>query len=918
MFDLMSKQFPLDVHKITFFADITSSNMTVNVFTKAGTFLGHETAGLTAWEHRTAMHVRSDRKKAVTVHLPSPIHIPGGDRVGVFVHTDSSSGMMFYTDDDGIQNAHGEAFEFDDELLVSVGKKCEASSPDFRRITESRRYFRGTFTYSNCRPVDSRRTLLQAPAPKAAALAAAGALVPVVGSRVLVAAALVAGDGYVVSGHENERLRIAPSLCVHMTTGAAAGTTVWVRPPEVTALPGIVEAAVESPCDQGARHPLHVWTLLNCQAPVGTERMGQLFHTLRWGASGTSPNVAPRAAGGSGTSPNMGPRHASGTSPHLGPRHGRERAGSASFVERRKTHAESVLSAVPIPANARCRVVLQLAVEHHRRRGNTPVYVGFVPANFAMGSGDEALRGEPFLFAVVPDGADVVLVIDTTYDVVSCNESYRFGVPPAAAGAAGAAGSAATPARHLAFFNPHKVQGVTCGIAHAALVCASTFERTQPVATTSMVDLAVASTHNNMCVSTVPFVKFRTEFHGTVFHGWSLHVAVDGAGAVVFSVVKDVTWGGAPMPLATVLARAHSTAGDLAVSHGTAAAAADLEPFAYDSVFDAGGAHYRSYDVLLCFADAAQQNDDAAQRTVTNALRRVEWRDHSGKVAVMQGPLAWELQQATRPAAAYLRRPTAASKETTHRVLLDVTLPSPEGRVKLSWQDIAKDTLQLAADPAQQVVIDGDDAAAGSWFYPFSRAARPRGAVATTRVCIHRDDAAGKVTVRVNDRVAVITRVPMSAHLVVESHNLGSRVAVVSWITAEVNAATQPEPLWNSVCQALGVDGRFSAHFVGPVPAVTRSSERRECGAKDPTISPTVDGVTSASRALLVSLSRATFNTMFVHGTLPVAAPVALMMLTTSPTDVTRDVIRRFVQQPLAATANGVAAALRVLLVDRA
>ncbi|ORC93857.1 uncharacterized protein TM35_000017340 [Trypanosoma theileri] len=144
MFDLVAKQVRVKITKVTFVPDTTATSR-VTLFVHDGTFIGVENEK-SAWQIVLQREMQLSHKVEVELSDFEPIIIPAGDRVALYLHTTSGSGVLFYSESDGVKADMAEVEEENDFLGITVGKKSENVLP-FVGIQNQKRLIKGSITY---------------------------------------------------------------------------------------------------------------------------------------------------------------------------------------------------------------------------------------------------------------------------------------------------------------------------------------------------------------------------------------------------------------------------------------------------------------------------------------------------------------------------------------------------------------------------------------------------------------------------------------------------------------------------------------------------------------------------------------------------------------------------------------------------
>ncbi|CCW63181.1 unnamed protein product [Phytomonas sp. EM1] len=145
MFDVLAKSTKVRVTKLTFFPD-TTTTATVTLFARDGTFLGFENDASSWKKILETQMVLSDSVETVLEGF-HPITIPALSRAGLFIHTTSGSGVLFYSETEGVTAGMGQVEEESSGIGITVGKKSESNKP-FTAIQNQKRLLKGSITYT--------------------------------------------------------------------------------------------------------------------------------------------------------------------------------------------------------------------------------------------------------------------------------------------------------------------------------------------------------------------------------------------------------------------------------------------------------------------------------------------------------------------------------------------------------------------------------------------------------------------------------------------------------------------------------------------------------------------------------------------------------------------------------------------------
>ena len=156
MFDIVAKQREIEFTELAWIPD-TSNEVTVRLFVRPGTHAGFERSA-DGWQEIVNERMRLRNREEKSVHF-SAIRVKPGQKLAVFLHTTNSSGVLFYTEEEGIRKQIAEVEEENEYFGVTVGRKVQSDTP-FTNVQNERRYFRGAFMFSFSMAGDSRRTPL--------------------------------------------------------------------------------------------------------------------------------------------------------------------------------------------------------------------------------------------------------------------------------------------------------------------------------------------------------------------------------------------------------------------------------------------------------------------------------------------------------------------------------------------------------------------------------------------------------------------------------------------------------------------------------------------------------------------------------------------------------------------------------------
>ncbi|KPA86686.1 hypothetical protein ABB37_00782 [Leptomonas pyrrhocoris] len=145
MFDVVAKNNTVRITKLSFIPD-TNTVATVRLYTRNGTFMGYE-RDTEAWTKLVEEELALKDTWEVTLENFEPITVPAGARVGIFLHTTSGSGVLFFSENEGLQGQTGDVEEENDDIGITVGKKSESANP-FVAVQSQKRLLKGSITYT--------------------------------------------------------------------------------------------------------------------------------------------------------------------------------------------------------------------------------------------------------------------------------------------------------------------------------------------------------------------------------------------------------------------------------------------------------------------------------------------------------------------------------------------------------------------------------------------------------------------------------------------------------------------------------------------------------------------------------------------------------------------------------------------------
>lgn len=145
MFDVVAKNNTVRITKLSFIPD-TNTVATVRLYTRNGSFMGYE-RDTEAWTKLLEEEVALKDTWEVSLEDFEPITVPAGARVGIFLHTTSGSGVLFFSENEGLQGKTGDVEEENDDIGITVGKKSESANP-FVAVQSQKRLLKGSITYT--------------------------------------------------------------------------------------------------------------------------------------------------------------------------------------------------------------------------------------------------------------------------------------------------------------------------------------------------------------------------------------------------------------------------------------------------------------------------------------------------------------------------------------------------------------------------------------------------------------------------------------------------------------------------------------------------------------------------------------------------------------------------------------------------
>ncbi|KAG5467679.1 hypothetical protein CUR178_01326 [Leishmania enriettii] len=145
MFDVVAKSNTIRVTKLSFIPDVNTV-ATVRLYVRSGGFMGFE-RDAEAWTKLVEEELTLKDTWEVTLDNFEPITVPAGARVGIFLHTTSGSGVLFFSENEGLQGKTGDVEEENDDIGITIGKKSESATP-FVAVQSQKRLLKGSITYN--------------------------------------------------------------------------------------------------------------------------------------------------------------------------------------------------------------------------------------------------------------------------------------------------------------------------------------------------------------------------------------------------------------------------------------------------------------------------------------------------------------------------------------------------------------------------------------------------------------------------------------------------------------------------------------------------------------------------------------------------------------------------------------------------
>ncbi|KAK7198895.1 HECT-domain (ubiquitin-transferase) [Novymonas esmeraldas] len=145
MFDVVAKNNTIRITKISFTPD-TNTTATVRLYTRSGGFMGFERDS-EAWTRLVEEELVLKDTWEVTLENFEPITVSACARVGIFLHTTSGSGVLFFSENEGLQGKTGDVEEENDDIGITIGKKSESANP-FVAVQSQKRLLKGSITYT--------------------------------------------------------------------------------------------------------------------------------------------------------------------------------------------------------------------------------------------------------------------------------------------------------------------------------------------------------------------------------------------------------------------------------------------------------------------------------------------------------------------------------------------------------------------------------------------------------------------------------------------------------------------------------------------------------------------------------------------------------------------------------------------------
>ncbi|KAG5493013.1 hypothetical protein JKF63_01594 [Porcisia hertigi] len=145
MFDVVAKNNTVRITKLSFIPD-ANTVATVRLYARNGSFMGYE-RDAEAWTKLLEEEMSLRDSWEVTLENFEPITVPFGTRAGIFLHTTSGSGVLFFSENEGLQGKTGDVEEENDDIGITIGKKSESGQP-FVAVQSQKRLLKGSISYT--------------------------------------------------------------------------------------------------------------------------------------------------------------------------------------------------------------------------------------------------------------------------------------------------------------------------------------------------------------------------------------------------------------------------------------------------------------------------------------------------------------------------------------------------------------------------------------------------------------------------------------------------------------------------------------------------------------------------------------------------------------------------------------------------
>ncbi|GET93061.1 hypothetical protein, conserved [Leishmania tarentolae] len=145
MFDVVAKNNTICIRQLTFIPG-AHSVAKVQLYARSGSFMGFE-RNAEAWTKLFEKELSLKDTQEVTLENFEPIIVPAGARVGISLRTTSDSGVLFFSENEGLQGKAGEVEEENDDIGIAIGNKSESANP-CAAVQSQRRLLKGSITYT--------------------------------------------------------------------------------------------------------------------------------------------------------------------------------------------------------------------------------------------------------------------------------------------------------------------------------------------------------------------------------------------------------------------------------------------------------------------------------------------------------------------------------------------------------------------------------------------------------------------------------------------------------------------------------------------------------------------------------------------------------------------------------------------------